>query len=268
MNSDESPIGGPLELPGGENPPVKHPFKQPRINRPSKKVILIVLAVILISAIGFAAFKFPNKSDTKKSSPQPAATNTSTTAQELTVSDIPEVTGTKNLNNTSLLVELTYPNGWTTTEKSDGIKLESPEFNYMTSDGGVVVGNFRVYIRKGAREVDSKYIGKGVAIADSQPLTYSAPAASQRKTTNLSLFGLDTPDQFAYFFVAGNFNLKKGETLGPGYGKEPETVLVIGGYSAKTLTDDFATNQVPLDNYDQTNAYKQALDIVKSLKLL
>ena len=51
-------------------------------------------------------------------------------------------------------------------------------------------------------------------------------------------------DNFAYFLVAGNFNLKKGDSLGPSYGKEANTFLVTGGYSARDLTDDFATNQI------------------------
>ena len=67
--------------------------------------------------------------------------------------------------------------------------------------------------------------------------------------------------------VAGNFQLNKGDTLGPDYGKEPETFIVTGGYSSSVLTDDLATNKVPLDSYRQTNAYKQAIAIIKSLKL-
>jgi len=67
--------------------------------------------------------------------------------------------------------------------------------------------------------------------------------------------------------IAGNFQLNTGETLGPSYGKESETFIVAGGYSAKDLTDDMATNKVPTQGYNQTNAYKQALDIVKSLQL-
>ena len=266
MEYDQSPLGGPLELPG-EQPPTSFQPEQRRRKFGVKKLFTVLIIIFVIGLLGFGAFKLLQKP--KKASPQPSASSSKTTtaSRELTVSDIPDVTSTKTLKNATLLVELTYPTGWTPTEKSDGIKLESPDFNYLKSDGLITTGNFRVYIRKGAREVDSKYIGRGVATSDSQPLTYTAPATGQRKTTNLSLFGLDTPDQFAYLLIAGNFTLKKGDTLGPGYGKESDTVLVTGGYSAKTLTDDFATNQVPLDGFDKTNAYKQALDIVKSLKL-
>ncbi|HSX44836.1 MAG TPA: hypothetical protein VLF39_01830 [Candidatus Saccharimonadales bacterium] len=269
MDQDDSPLGGPLELPGEESPSTHPVNKSPRRFNP-KILIIILLVIVGLAGVGFGAYKLMHKSKPKNTTPTSTSSNSTTTSQEPTVTDVPTVTGTKDYKNTSLGVELTYPDGWQITvsdKASDGIKLESPTFNYETTDVGIVSGNFRVYIRAGARPVDSKYIGRGVAITSSQPLTYTSPLATQRKTTNLSLFGLDTPDQFAFFLIAGNFNLKKGDTLGPNYGKEPETILVTGGYSAKELKDDFQTNQVPLSSYSSTNAYKQAIDIVKSLKL-
>ncbi len=68
--------------------------------------------------------------------------------------------------------------------------------------------------------------------------------------------------------IAGNFSLQKDESLGPEYGREPETYIIAGGYSSTELTDDLATNQVGLEYFSQTNAYKQAIEILKSLKIL
>jgi hypothetical protein len=265
MAEDQSPLGGPLELPDSE--PRKVSQKRTGIPRRLLKRVLIGLGVVVVVAlVGFGAGKlFGNKKSTEATAP--TDTKPTTTTPTVKTSDLPSVSGTKTFNSSSLGIELTYPVGWTTTEASGGVRIESPEFGYTTGIQGTIKGNFRVYIRKGARDVDSKYIGRGVAIKSSEKLAYTAPTSVQRKETNLSFFGLDNPDQFAYFLVAGNFNLNKGDSLGPNYGKESDTVIVTGGYSSKTLTDDFATNQVSADTFQQTNAYKQAIDILKSLKL-
>src|SRR5690606_36986054 len=130
---------------------------------------------------------------------------------------------------------------------------------YETTSKGVVNGNFRVYIRVTAREIDGKYIGRGFAIAPSEPLVYSNPLSTQRKDTYLSAFGLDKTDNFNFFLIAGNFNLKKGDSLGPNFGKEAGTYIIAGGYSSDDLKDDLAMNTVPTDSYSKTEAYKQAI---------
>src|SRR5581483_5671009 len=109
----------------------------------------------------------------------------------------------------TLAVEFQYPADWTVTEKDGTITAKSTAMTVQSTTGGVS-GAFRVYIRKVARDVDSKYIGRAVAMQATEPLTYSNPAPSQRKTTNLSFFGYDDANNFAFFMITGNFNLKKG----------------------------------------------------------
>jgi hypothetical protein len=67
--------------------------------------------------------------------------------------------------------------------------------------------------------------------------------------------------------VAGNFSLKKGDTLGPGYGTEPDAYIIAGGYTSEDLSEDLATNKVPIESYAYSSAYLEALEIIKSLKL-
>jgi hypothetical protein len=195
-------------------------------------------------------------------SEQPESEPSSTT-------DIQTVTATKTLKTDFPRVELTYPENWVVTENKEqsGIRIESPEFTYTSITGSPIKGNFRVYVRQGARQQDSKYIGRGVAAQPSESLMYANPIASQRPETNLSFFGLDSADNFAYFLIAGNFSLQKGESLGPEYGTEPETYIIAGGYSSTELAEDLATNPVPVEYFSTTQAYKQATEIVKSLKI-
>lgn len=264
----ESPLGGPLELPGGEHSSKRSSHKHRSTRRVGKKLLIGICALVVLAGLGYVGKKLINSSgdQTKTTSTSKQQSGTNNTSGK--PSDVPNNPATKTFKSDVLGLELTYPTSWTVSETTDnGLRVESPEFSYQTTDKGDVAGNFRVYIRKGTRPADSKYIGRGVAIQPSEKLTYIQPTSTQRKDTNLSLFGLDTTDQFAYFLVAGNFQLKKGDTLGPGYGKEPETYIVVGGYSSNALTDDLATNKVPLDSFAQKNAYKQAIEVIKSLKL-
>ncbi len=267
MADDDSLLGGPLELPGEPETsrPTHKPHKRKRLPKPGKKPLLVVLIVIVVIILLAGGWKLINH---KKSTTNKAATGQVATAPKPSTTDIPEVSTTKTYKSDSLALDLTYPSSWTTTETADtGLRIESPTFRYQTIDKGIVSGNFRIYIRQQARDVDAKYIGRGVAVQPSEPLTYTKPAPTQRQTTFLTDFGLDTPNQFAYFMIAGNFNLKTGQSLGPNYGKEQGTYIISGGYSGPDLKDDMQTNQVPLKYFATTNAYKQAIDVIKSLQL-
>lgn len=237
---------------------------------PAKKrrlwwISLVGLGVVLLAVGAFLVLH-------KKPTPKPA---TSTTTAAATASippaaqDVPNTTATTPYHNDNLNLDLTIPSNWTTTPTDNGsaVRIESPQLTYPTVAKGNVTGVFRIYIRQGARAVDSKYIGRGVTIEPSQKLVYTKPASSQRSETNLSLFGLDTADNFAFFLIAGNFSLQANETLGPNYGKEAETFIIGGGYTSSDLPDDLATNPVPPAYLKDSNAFKQAKSILASLQL-
>jgi hypothetical protein len=111
------------------------------------------------------------------------------------------------------------------------------------------------------------YIGRGYAIGPSVSLTYTNPQPGQLATTWLTNYGLDKTNNFAFFLIAGNFDLTTGQTLGPNYGTESGTYIIAGGYTTNQLTDDLETNMVPTSSFSQTNAYKEAVDIVKSIQI-
>ena len=259
---------GPMELPG--EPEKQSSVRAPHRKRMPNRKLIVIMVILVLAAGGFGVYKVlsGSKSSTKSSKQQSTATDAPTETADGT-SDVPSVSEEKTFTGNFPRAELTHPSSWSVTETPDkGIRVESPEFTYTLLDGTTTKGNFRIYLRQGARDIDSKYIGRGVASLPTEVLKYIEPAPGQQTETNLSFFGLDTDDHFAFFFIAGYFNLQKGDTLGPSYGKEPETYIISGGYSAKTLADDLATNPVSLDKFNQTNAYRQAMDIIESLKLL
>lgn len=256
-SSQDSPVDT------SQHPPLHLDPMQPAKSR--KTYLFIPGFVLLLGVLGFGAYMLGSK----KPADKPAATVSQQPAAASTEKDVPDASDTKAYENGFLGVKLTYPSNWTATEDENkgSVRLESPNFSYPSSSKGTVTGNFRVYIRQGARDVDSKYIGRGYAMQPSEKLVYAKPAPGQRADTNLSLFGLDTPDNFAFFMIAGNFNLQRGDTLGPNYGKEQGTFIIAGGFSAKDVKEDLATNPVSADLVKTSNAYKQALDILKSLQL-
>lgn len=262
----------PMELPGGESGPerpnLKNVQRKKKVKILGKRSLIIIGIVLLVGALGFTAWKvIPKIGDGKQELAPNNSKQESAPAEGAVESDIPEAPLSELHTGDHPRIEFNYPKTWTITEVGDGVRVESPEFSYMTSNQGSVTGNFRIYIRTGARQQDSKYIGQGVAIKPSEKLTYAAPAVGQRSDTLLSSFGLGSPGNFAFFLIAGNFQLKEGDTLGPDYGKETDTYIIAGGYSSKDLGDDLATHTVPADMYNKTRAYTQALDIIKSLKL-
>src|SRR3990167_4939909 len=227
MSEEESeyPYDVPMDLPD-EKPP-----KRPRIRIKTIYVVGLIFLVILV-LVGWKLLSSKNN-PTPSSSPPPGQTS----QPEEATTDVPDSTGQKEYVSDQLGVTLNYPNTWKTKEGADDVRLESPDFKYQTVSQGVVAGNFKIYIRLGARSEDGKYIGRGVAIKPSDKLTYSDPLPGQRKTTLLSSFGLDKSNNFAFFMIAGNFDLKKGDTLGPDYGTEVDAFIITGGYSSSALKD-------------------------------
>lgn len=268
MADDNPLLGGPLELPEDltdSNQPI-HRDEKPK--KPRKKLIIIGLIVVILIGIAIGAYMLFLSDDKRSPSTSPPPEYTKSPTNNST-SDVPETVSTKEFENGFLGVTLTYPTTWkvTESENQDDIRLESPEFSYDTIEKGAVKGYFRVYIRKGARDTETKYIAKGFAIEPSTKLVYTKPAPGQRIETLLTNFGIDDIDNFGFFMIAGNFDLKKGDSLGPNYGTEPETYIIGGGYTTKVLSDPLATNQVPVKSFQETNSYKQAMEIVKSIKL-
>jgi hypothetical protein len=260
MNEDPNTLlGGPLELPDSSNTKFQ-PERHKKTH--SKKPLFIVVLVLIVMALvagGYFVYRYEKNKKIEK-----ANQANSKISQVLT--DVPNVPQTKDYKSSAMLIEITYPANWTVTE-NDGMHVTSPNFVYQAADGSSVKGNFQVYIRQTARPVDDKYIGNAVADQPSKTLMYSSPAPNQRTSTNLTVFGAGTDTHFTYFMITSNFQLNPGDQLGLTYGQEPGTDIIVGGYSSSNQKDDLNFTDVSLDNFDKTNAYNQAINILKSLKL-
>ena len=257
LKSASDSLHQPSEQPAYRPSPTKNRRSFP------KKTFISIAILIVVAGVGFAAKKFihiPKKT-------APAQTAVTQAVPKTTGDDVPDVPASETYSSTALSVGFKYPKTWKTSEADGGIRIDSPQFTYPAANLGSVDGIFRIYIRQGARKADSRYVGAGTAIKPSEKLVYTKPAVGQRSDTLLSSFGNNSTDIFTYFLIAGNFQLAKGDTLGPNYGTEPDTYIVAGGYTSITAVDDLAMNSVALTYYDKTTAYKQAYGIISSLQL-
>lgn len=262
----------PDDIPDSEMPPPpvlddENLPKPPKLKKSPKKGLLIVLVVMLVlGAAGAAGWFFVLRDQGQPAQPQSQAPAADTPAA---TDDVPEASNTETFTSSPYRITFQYPKTWTVTEDNDNSFLvQSQEFTYKLASGGTKKGNFRVYVSKPADADDSAIIAKGVAIQPSTKLVYKKPTPAQRTETNLSLFGLDTVDNFAFLVITGNFVLQKGDTLGPNFGKEIETILIGGGYSEPSLTPGMATNPVPVEGFQDTNAYQQAIAIIESFEIM
>lgn len=228
-------------------------------------VVLVFVAVLLVAAAGW--YFFLRTSSSPEPTPQ-ATTQSDSGVSSTDDNDVPEAENTESFTSDPYRLTLQHPKTWIVTEEDDNsILVQSQDFSYKTVDGTTKKGNFRVYIRKGATTADSEIIATGVAIAPSEVLKYTDPTPSQRTETNLSNFGIKDTSNFGFLLITSNFSLKTGDVLGPNFGNETDAFIIGGGYSESGITPGMATNQVSATDYDQTNAYKQAIAIIESLQI-
>jgi|AntRauTorckE6833_2_1112554.scaffolds.fasta_scaffold00037_72 hypothetical protein len=263
-------LNEPLDLPG--EPDTQDWSRSMPTHSWHKPAIIVGSIIVVLAGAGFAWMQLGQSSpadDTQEESalsePEPVVEEESLPTDQ----DIVDVTDTETIRTRTPRVEFAHPTSWKVSDADGYVRVVSPEFTYTTSDSEVIEnGVFRLHFRQGATEPESNYFGRGFASRPSETLTYSDPALGQREETNLSFFGLDNPNNFAYLLIAGNFSLAVGDTLGPDFANESDAYIIAGGYATSTLTEGIDTKKVPLDYFDTTNAYRQALDIIKSLKIL
>lgn len=247
-----------------KNPPteVTNPNKNSGSNAKKYLIITLVL-IILFGAGGFAAWKFL-LNDNKQTSNLPV----SETESQNNAQDENFLQGlTQEYTSDRLLIDFKYPDSWKVDENSGEIMVYSPSAEITDANGERISAEFRVLIKQGARETDSEYLGRGFAVKESKPIKYTDPSSNQREESLITDFGLDSSNYFSYFVVQGNFKLKKGETLGSDFAAKADEILVSGGFYSKDSKDKTKLVSLYLEDYNTSEMYLSALEIIKTLKL-
>lgn len=265
MDNDKkppSPYDQALDLPGGDSrPAATHDFAPVKRRPRLKKPLIILVLLLLLGGLAYGGLHLLD-------SPQPATVaDNEPVAKQPPAEKTPSTAELKTYTAETLAVEFKYPADWKVSEKDAGITVTAPDFEFPTVDGANQTGTFRIYIRNGARANDSKYIGRAVVIQPTEQLVYSQPNPNQRKQTELSFLGYDDTSSFAFVMITPGFKLQKGQTLGAKYGSEASAYIIAGGYSTAANKDDLSFQPVPTASFMNSTAYKQAIDILKSLKV-
>jgi hypothetical protein len=262
------PDGVPQEHLIDSSPISSAPVEKASKSQILKRFLMILLGIAVLIAAGIAAWKLIPSKDEKQTPANTAQNQQQTTENADPVNlALGDTHLTKTYTSDALGLEFKYPQGWVVSEQNNSVMVKSPEFNLTAKDGSNAPTFFKVYIKRGATEAEGKYLGNGYAVAPSEKLDYTDPAPGQRKTTFLTDFGLGTADNFAYSVVQGNFELAKGDTLGPKYASEPDSFLVSGGFATQQQKDGLETIELPMDSYKQNLAYKTGIQIIQSLQL-
>lgn len=256
-----------MELPGAQESHMKNP-KQKKTFKLSKKIVFFFIAVLLLTLIALAWIFIPPKDQAGQN--KPAENQQPVNSEQLTQQtnkDGLSAELSESYTNDFLRITFKYPKSWKITDENDIIMAKSPISSYKLKDGTDKEGFFKFYIKKQAKPDDGKYLGQGYAVDASQKISYTQPQTGQRPTTFLTNFGLNTPDNFAYFIIQGNYNLKKGETLGPNYANEVDDFLISGGFGTVEKQKPLETDLLALDSFADNQEYKTAIEIVKSLQI-
>jgi len=224
--------------------------------------ILLISVVILgfLAAGGYAAWHYLDLDNQSNTTDAPETTQEIDTEPEDTV-EIEEYESNEPA------IAFSYPSNWTVRENDDTLLVESPEIEFKDSNEQLQTGYFRIFLRQTSRDEDANYIGRGVATLPSEPLIYEEPSVNQREETSLSFFGYDNQNNLAFMLVAGNFTLEPGDILGSNYGREEGSYIIGGGYSSDELSDDLQMYQLNPADFQATNEYEQALEILQSIQI-
>lgn len=227
-----------------------------------KRLFLIIgLVVVVLAAGGGGYVLLAGKSEPKKTA-APAKTSESTTPK---LSEA-EASTPKTYKSAKLNIEFTYRTDWTLRESADKseVILTSPSLTYQTKDGTSKQGVFTLKLRNGiVPDAMKPNIEGAVAVKDSVVIAYAAPSDQQRQYTNLSFGGSGTTMNF--FIVTGSIAFKTGEAFGSNVDLQGSVYLFAGGYGSDP-NDALAFDPVPTGSFE-TDAYKQAVAIVESLKI-
>ena len=262
MENDVNPVPVENEQP---LPPPGHRYDHlmPKKESGKKKILLLTLiGLVTLGVIAAAVYFFVLKKDT----PTPAATdNQQATEQQPEAAPAPADSTPKVFKSTKLGLELTHRTDWSLKEDPDSgeITLTSPQATYTTKDGASKQAAFTLKFRQGATTEQQAAIKAAAAVLASETIAYSAPLETQRYYTNVTFGG--QAEAISLFLVTGATQFKAGDSLA-NFFINGDTYVIGGGFGG-TQPENFTFDTLPKASFTGSDTYKQALDIVKSLKI-
>jgi hypothetical protein len=173
------------------------------------RVLLIVLVVLFLLGGGaFAYLKFVHNG---KTAPK---TTTNTSKSNQTATTQPEKIVTKHFDSNNFNLGFDYPGSWVVADNNDGkLTVTSPVLKLKDSTGQTEDGQIVVTIAAKGQNLTAFDKGSGLAVRDSEKITYTKPTSVQRAQTYLSFveYGTTTGGGIDGIFVTGDNGYKKDQ---------------------------------------------------------
>lgn len=180
----------------------------PRRSR-AKRIVLILL-VLLVAGTAIAWFLLGKKDNGANKTPQ------NTANQQDTVEKEPEpTTETKHHESPTFGLSFDYPADWTVTEANGRLSAVSKTMKLKSADGQNSNGRIQVLIQPKQSTLKEFDKGNGLAVLDSEKITYTKPSPSQRGQTYLSF--VNYPSSAAKgidaLYITGDIGYKKDQAV-------------------------------------------------------
>lgn len=250
--------------------------KKPR-PKARNKLLLIVTTLLIMSAVGMAAYRYLNsKDDAAEPAPSQASTVKPETQVPSQTTDTND-TGLKHYVSTAkrLSLEFDYPVNWTVTPSAaestasdKPIVLTSPSNTIKDSNGATVSGKVTVQFRPRGPSIIELEPRTATAAYDSVQIAYANPTVGQHKYPFLSFINLGgdrTKAAFEEVIITSTQEYKKDSPI-DSINLASIDPLVSAHFNTCKADDCSDTLSITNDTWQNTEVFKQTLAVFQSLK--
>lgn len=188
-----------------------HKVMPPKKKRLWLRVFIIVVIILLLVAAGVVGYQQFVKSRA------PAKTVTATTTSKTpSNSSAPAKVATEHFDSTNFNLGFDYPKGWTVADTGEGtLTVTSPASKGQTTAGAAMIQTVMTIAPSG-KNLTSFDAANGLAIQDSDKISYTNPTSAQRANTYLTFVQYaDTtvPGALDAVYITGDYGYQKGQAV-------------------------------------------------------
>jgi hypothetical protein len=227
--------------------------EQRRKSKRNKSILIILVALAALGAGGY--FLFLKIKD--KPAPPPAQ-QTNQTQNTEAQQEVP----TEKYNSSDLQLSLDYPNNWTVDDSEQGLlKITSPSVKLKDSNGTEVDGKVAFTIISAGSDVTGFTGTSGVAVADSEKISYDQPTQSQREQTYVTQVKF-SGNGLNVIYITGDSGYKKDQDVPKSDVAKIEPIISVTFEAA-----DGSPLTIEASEWGSNPALKAAVKIITSLKI-
>ncbi|HEX8763345.1 MAG TPA: hypothetical protein VF733_06350 [Candidatus Saccharimonadales bacterium] len=176
-----------------------------------RRLWLIIVSVILLAAVGTAAWFLLVKKEPAK----PTTTAKQSQNQMPESEDPAAPLKTKHYDSTTFNLGFDYPDDWVVSEVDGRLLVSSKAIKLKSASGQNLNGRIQVLIQPKQTTIKDFAKGNGVAMLDSEKITYTKPTQTQRAQTYLSF--VNYPSSSAQgidaIYITGDIGYQKDQAV-------------------------------------------------------